>query len=266
MAPSLGPVFEVIGAKPVNLIGKTDILSAIEPHWLVRPETARRVLQRVRVVLNWCKAKGHCVGDNAAEGITSLLPRQRAPQAHHAVLPYADVHDFVVKLRAAEAAESVQLALQFTILSASRTSEVLNATWTEIDSKAKTWTVPAERMKAGREHRVPLSARCVQILERAKALSSGASYAFPGRVAGKPLSNMAFLMTLRRMKYGEITTHGFRSSFRDWVEEQTNTPRAVSEAALAHTVRDKVEAAYRRTDLFERRRGLMESWAQFAAQ
>jgi integrase len=143
-------------------------------------------------------------------------------------------------------------------------SEALNATWAEIDTETKTWTIPAARMKAGIDHRVPLSARCIKILERAKALADGGPYVFPGRSSKKPLSNMVFLMALRRMKGTGVTTHGFRSTFRDWAAERTNVPRAVCESALAHTLRDKTEAAYNRTDLFDRRRDLMTAWARFA--
>ena len=167
-------------------------------------------------------------------------------------------------LREADAGEVVKLAFEFTILCASRTSETLNAAWTEIDLEAKTWTIPGPRMKAGIEHRVPLSPRCIEILERTKALSDGGAHVFPGRSPKKPLSNMVFLMALRRMERRDVTTHGFRSTFRDWAAERTNVPRAVCEAALAHTLRDKTEAAYNRTDLFDRRRDLMTSWSRFA--
>jgi integrase len=170
----------------------------------------------------------------------------------------------VASLRESDAAESVRLALEFTILCATRTSETLNAVWDEIDTNGRTWTIPASRMKAGVAHRIPLSNRAIEILERAKALRDGGDYVFPGRTAKMPLSNMAFLMALRRMKRDDITTHGFRSSFRDWTAERTNFPRAACESALAHTLRDKTEAAYNRTDLFDRRRELMSAWATFA--
>lgn len=261
---SLDGVFSAFGAKRVDAIASADVLAALSPRWLVRPETSRRILQRVRVVFEWCKAQGYCSSDNPTEGLTKVLPKHRAIQAHHAALPFQQVPSFVHALRNADAAESVRLAFEFTILCATRTSETLNATWEEIDVEGKTWTIPGERMKAGFAHRVPLSARAVEILEHAKALTNGGAYVFPGRTAKKPLSNMVFLMALRRMKRGELTAHGFRSSFRDWAAERTNVPRAVCESALAHTLRDKTEAAYNRTDLFERRRDLMSSWAAFA--
>ena len=261
---SLTTMFTAFGAKRVDAITTADILTAISPQWLERPETSRRVLQRLRVVFDWCQAQGYCAGDNPTQGITKVLPKHRAARSHHAALPYSEVPAFIRALHESDASELVRLGLELTILSATRTSETLRATWSEIDLPAKTWTIPGERMKAGVDHRVPLSPRCIAILARARALVNGSGYVFPGRATAKPLSNMAFLMALRRMHRDDITTHGFRSSFRDWAAEQTNFPRAVCEAALAHTLRDKTEAAYHRTDLFERRRELMTAWAAFA--
>ena len=261
---SLDGVFSAFGSKRVDAITSADILAALSPNWLKRPETSRRVLQRVRAVFDWCKAQGYCAGDNPTQGITKVLPKQRAAKGHHAALPYRELPAFVQTLREADAGEVVKLAFEFTILCAARTSETLNATWAELDVEAKIWTIPGRRMKAGVEHRVPLSPRCIKVLERAKALSDGGPYVFPGRSPKKPLSNMVFLMALRRMERRDMTAHGFRSTFRDWAAERTNVPRAVCEAALAHTLRDKTEAAYHRTDLFDRRRDLMGSWSRFA--
>ena len=261
---SLGVVFSAFGSKRVDAITSADILAALGPQWLRRPETSRRVLQRVRVVFEWCKAQGYCVGDNPIQGVTKVLPKQRAAKGHHAALPYQALPAFLHALKEADSGELVKLAFEFTILCAARTAETLNATWAEIDLEAKTWTIPGNRMKAGSEHRVPLSPRCVKILERAKTLSDSGPYVFPGRSPKTPLSNMVFLMALRRMKRAGLTTHGFRSTFRDWAAERTNVPRAVCESALAHTLRDKTEAAYNRTDLFDRRRDLMASWSRFA--
>jgi integrase len=260
---SLADVFATFGGKRVDAITSADVLAALSPRWLERPETSRRVLQRIAVVFEWCKAQGYCVGDNPTQGLTKVLPKHRAAQAHHAALPFQQVGGFVHALRDAQASEAVKLAFEFTILTASRTSETLGAKWAEFDLDAKTWTVPGSRMKAGVDHRVPLSKRCLEILKRAKGLKVG-DYVFPGRTAKKPLSNMAFLMTLRRMKRSDLTAHGFRSTFRDWAAERTNFPRAVCESALAHTLRDKTEAAYNRTDFFERRRELMATWSVFA--
>ncbi len=261
---SLGEVLKAFGAKRVDAITSADLLAALGPSWLKRPETSSRVLQRVRVVFDWCKAQGYCSGDNPTQGLTKVLPKHHGVQAHHAALPYQQVPSFVHALREADASESVRLAFEFTVLCATRTSETLNATWGEIDLDGKTWTIPGVRMKAGVDHRVPLSTRAVEILERAKATANGGEYVFPGRTAKRPLSNMAFLMALRRMGRGDVTAHGFRSSFRDWAAEKTNFSRAVCEAALAHTLRDKTEAAYNRTDLFEHRRELMAAWSAFA--
>lgn len=261
---SLNEVFSAFGSKRVDAITSADILAALSPSWLKRPETSRRVLQRVRVVLDWCKAQGFCSGDNPTLGISKVLPKHRAARAHHAALAFQEVPSFVEALRESDAGEVVKLAFEFTILCASRTSETLRATWNEMDLEGKTWTIPGVRMKAGIQHRVPLPERSVEILTQAKALSDGGPYVFPGRRKARPLSNMVFLMTVRRMQRTELTPHGFRSSFRDWAAERTNVPRAVCEAALAHTLRDKTEAAYHRTDLFDRRRDLMASWSRFA--
>ena len=239
-------------------------LAVLSAQWLTRPETARRVLQRLRVIFDWGKANGYCSGENPTQGITRVLPKHRAVKAHHPALPYPEVPAFLHALRESDASELVKLGLELTILCATRTSETLRARWREVDVQTATWTIPEARMKGGVDHRIPLSSRCVEILTRAQTLANGSQYVFPGRSAAKPLSNMAFLMALRRMQRNDVTTHGFRSSFRDWAAEQTNFPRAVCEAALAHSLRDKTEAAYHRTDLFDRRRELMDTWSAFA--
>ena len=261
---SLSGVISTCGSKRVDAITSADVLSVLSPQWLDRPETSRRVLQRLRVIFDWCKAQGYCAGDNPTEGLTKVLPKHRTTKTHHAALPYPEVPVFLRALRESSASKVVKLAFELTVLSATRTSETLLATWNEVDLSTQTWTIPAERMKAGVEHRVPLSPRCVEILTQAKALADGSQYVFPGRSGTKPLSGMALLMALRRMGRDDVTTHGFRSSIRDWAAERTNFPRAVCEAALAHTLKDKTEAAYHRTDLFERRREMMAAWAGFA--
>jgi len=218
-------------------------------------------------VFDWAKASGYHSGDNPVDGVTRALPpRIRQSATHHPALPYGQVPAFIVMLRASAGGEPAKLAFEFLILTAARTSEVLGARWTEIDRSLKTWTVPANRIKAGREHRVPLSPRCLDLLAAAEKLSDGGPYVFPGRSSSASMSNMVFLMLLRRLNRRDITAHGFRSAFRDWAAETTNAPTEVCEAALAHTLRDKTEAAYRRTDLFERRRTLMDDWAAFAAR
>lgn len=261
---SLGGVFSAFGAKRVDAVTSADLLAALSADWLTKPETSRRVLQRVSGVMDWCKAQGFVTTDNPARGLTKVLPKQRKIQAHHAALPYKELPAFVTSLRASDSRESIRLAFEFLILTAARTSEVVKATWAEVDTKGKVWKVPGDRMKAGREHRVPLSKRALEILGRAKELANGGPYVFPSSSPSKPLSNMVFLMLLRRMERADITAHGFRSSFRDWASERTNFARSVCEAALAHAIKDKSEAAYHRTDLFERRRELMETWAAFA--
>jgi integrase len=175
------------------------------------------------------------------------------------------VPSFIEIIRAAAAGEPTKLAFEFLILTAARTSEVIGAKWDEIDLDAKTWTVPASRIKAGREHRVPLSPRCIELLNQAKSISGDGQFVFPGRLLTKPMSNTVFLMFLRRVKRDDITGHGFRSAFRDWAAEKTSFSRSVCEAALAHVVENKTEAAYFRSDLFERRRDLMNTWSAFVA-
>lgn len=256
-------VFPVFGSLRVAQVDTPDVLKALSPIWLEKPETARRVRQRIKAVFDWAKAAGFRAGDNPVDGISKVLPKQPDTEKHHAALPYANVPGFIKALRKASVSESVQLGFEFLILTATRTNEVINATWSEIEIKGKTWTIPAARMKTKREHRIPLSPRCIEILKAARKLSDGSPYIFPSPVTGKPLSNMVFLMALRRMEL-DITAHGFRSSFRDWAAERTNFPREVCEMALAHTLRDKTEAAYKRTDLFEKRRSLTDTWAAYA--
>ena len=254
--------FPIIGGRTVNEIETPEVRKVLSPIWLSKPETARRVKQRIGTIFDWAKAAGYRSGDNPILGVAKGLPRQPERTRHHATLAFKEVPGFVRKLRVSDAGEPTKLAFEFLILTSARTSEVLQARWDEIERQV--WTIPAARMKAKREHRVPLSPRCLQILRRAKELSDGGPYIFPGTSQGKPLSNMVFLMALRRMGL-QITAHGFRSAFRDWAAKSTNFPREVCEAALAHAVRDKTEAAYRRTDLFEKRRKLMNAWADFVS-
>ena len=256
-------VFPVFGARQVSEVESKDILEVLSPIWNEKPETARRVRQRTKTVFSYAKAKGWRSGDNPVEGVSEVLPKQKEKTLHFPALPYAKVPDFITALAEANVSISIKLAFEFLILTASRTSEVILAKWLEINLDTKTWTVPAERMKAKEEHRVPLCERCLEILEAAKKISDGSKYVFPGRSLHRPLSNMAFLKALERMGYGNITAHGFRSSFRDWAEEKTSFQNSVIEASLAHTVKSKVEAAYLRTTLFDKRRDLMHVWAMF---
>ena len=254
--------FPHFGDRRVDEVEPADILRALSPIWLTKPETARRVRQRVRAVFDWAKGAGHRHGDNPVDGVARALPRQNDRAAHHAALPYGEVPAFVQALRAGDTSEITALAFELLILTGARTGELLGARWEEIDLDRGIWTIPAGRMKARREHRVPLAPRAVEIIERAKSLSTGSDFVFPGRSAGKPLSNMVFLKALERMKV-DATAHGFRSAFRDWAAEQTNFSREVCEAALAHTIKNKSEAAYRRGDLLEKRRELMVAWSRY---
>ncbi len=255
--------FPLFGERPVDQIGSAEVLNALSKIWLEKPETARRVRQRIGTVLDWAKAAEYRSGDNPINGIAKGLPKQPKKQSHHAALPYSEVNLFITNLRKAGANESTRLAFEFLILTATRTSEVILAEWSEIDFEKKAWTIPANRMKAGRKYRVPISSRCLEILARAQELSDGGPYVFPSQTAKKPLSTMVFLMVIRRTGQ-DITAHGFRSSFRDWAAERTNFPRQVCEMALAHSVSDKTEAAYLRGDLFDKRRELMDTWAAYA--
>jgi integrase len=253
--------YKRLGTKAVSEIQTSDVLAVLSPIWRTKPETARRVRQRIGVVMDWAKAAGHRSGDNPIDGVTKGLPAQPERKNHHAALPYAEIATFIQDLRQADNSEVVRLAFEFTILTAARTGEVLGARWKEIDFDSALWTVPAGRMKGSREHRVPLSARCIEILKRAEKIG-GKAFVFEGR-EDLPLSGMAMLMVLRRLG-AKITVHGFRSAFRDWASEQTNFPRDVCEMALAHSIKDKTEAAYRRGDLLEKRRELMKAWATYA--
>lgn len=260
-------VYPSFGALPVQAVDVGLVLKAIEPIWATKPETASRVRGRIESILDWATARGYRTGENPARWrghLENLLPSRSKVRRveHHAALPYPEIAAFVAELRAQEGIAA--RALEFAILTAARTGEVIGARWGEIETAERLWTIPAERMKGGREHRVPLSDAAVGILEQMQKIRSG-DFVFPGGKANRPLSNMALLMTLRRMGRGKLTAHGFRSSFRDWAAERTTFPAEVAEMALAHTVGDKVEAAYRRGDLFGKRRQLVDAWAKFCA-
>lgn len=256
--------------RPIQIDSVTteDVLGILQALWQTKQETASRLRGRIERVLDAAKAKGLRTGENPARWrghLDALLPkRQKLQRGHHPALPHGSVPTFVAELQKRRA--TAALALEFAILTAARSGEVLGATWAEVDRKAKIWTVPAVRMKAGKEHRVPLSDRALEILDAAATERTDGDFVFPGPRKGKPLSNMAMAMLLRvRMKRPEITVHGFRSSFRDWAGEETSFPREVAEAALAHTVGDEVERAYRRADALEKRRKLMDAWAKYVA-
>lgn len=257
--------FPKIGDLLVSDINSGDLLNVLSPIWLIKAETARRVLGRIRVVLERARVAGHRDGINPADAVRAGLPKQPKRSSHHPAVLYAEVPGLVRRLHASNGRGEVRLALEFTILTAARTNEVLGARWDEIDMQTATWTIPAERMKAEEQHRVPLSDRCLDILKLARALAPRSELVFPSRKSrGEPLSNMALLMHLRRLGRGE-TVHGFRSSFRDWAAEETNFQPQVCEAALAHRVENPVEGAYRRGDLFAKRKELMAAWGQYVA-
>jgi integrase len=249
---------------PVDIISTDDVLAVLKPIWTIKAETASRVRGRIEKVLDAAKAKGFRDGENPARWrghLDHLLSRpSKLARGHHAAMPYEDVAAFITKLRKREA--SAALALELCILTAARSGEILGMQWSEIDFDNKVWTVPANRMKAGREHRVPLSQRAVAILRQLEKLKAG-DFVFPGQVHNKPLSNMAMEMILRRMKVEKATVHGFRSSFRDWAGNVSNFPREIVETALAHVIGDKAEQAYRRSDALEKRRKLMDEWAAY---
>ena len=251
---------------PADTITTDDVLSVLKPLWSNKPETASRLRGRIERVLDAAKAQGLRSGENPARWrghLDQLLPkRQRLMRGHHAAIAYAKLPAFLANLQSRQA--TAAQALEFAILTAARSGEVLGARWDEFDLDHAVWTVPAERMKAGREHRVPLSRRALKIVKALHEAHDG-DFVFPGQKPGKQLSVMALKMVLRRMKIDDATVHGFRSAFRDWAAECTNFTNEVCEAALAHVIENKAEAAYRRGDLFNKRRKLMEAWAAYCA-
>src|SRR5262249_9651184 len=250
-----------IGDLTVRDVATELITQVLKTIWTKKPETATRVPSRMEAILDWAKVSGYRNGENAARWrghLDHLLPRRSKVRRvrHHPALPYSEIPAFMEALRAHSGISP--RALEFVILTAVRTGEGRGARWDEIDLGARMWVIPVQRMKGGKEHRVPLSIRAIAILKEMQEVRQN-DLVFPGFKQGRPLSDMSLLMLLRELRPG-ITTHGFRSTFKDWAAEMTNTPNFVSEAALAHAVADKVEAAYRRADLFERRRKLMDAW------
>jgi len=257
-------VYPVFGNLPVQTIDLDLVVRVLEPIWKTKNETASRVRGRIEAVLNWATVRKFRQGENPARWrghLEELLSKKNRVE-HHAALPYAEIGAFMTELRLKEGIAAK--ALEFAILTAARTGEAIGTRWDEFDFAERLWVVSGQRMKAGKEHRVPLSDVALTILEDLKRVRHS-SYVFPGGRVGRPISDMAMTMLLRRMGRDELTIHGFRSSFRDWAAERTGFPAEVAEMALAHTVSDKVEAAYRRGDLFEKRRQLMDAWARYCA-
>ena len=242
------------------------VLKAIEPIWATKAETASRLRGRIESVLDWATARGYRQGENPARWrghLDKLLPPRSkvARVKHHPALPYPEIGTFMADLR--DQGGVAARALELTVLCATRTSETIGATWGEVDLETATWTIPDQRMKAGRDHKVPLSDRAVEVLRQMAQEHGRDGFIFPGARKGRPLSNMAMLAVLKRMGRTNLTVHGFRSTFRDWAAERTAYAREVCEMALAHAIGDRVEAAYRRGDLFEKRRRLMADWSTF---
>jgi len=262
--------YPVIGDLPVSAVSVSQVSEILEPIWTSKTETATRVRGRIESVLDWATVRGFRSGENPARWrghLDQLFPKRRSVQKvkHHGALPYERVPDFVAALRTVSGVSAA--ALEFTILTAARTGESLKAKWSEfsLEGDDPVWVVPAERMKAGREHRVPLSGRAVEILRSMKKINAESDYVFasPMKEGGEHLSDMALLVLVKRLAGEKMTTHGFRSSFRDWSSEKTSHPHEVAEMALAHTVKNQVEAAYRRGDLLGKRRSLMQAWSDY---
>ena len=255
--------FPKIGRMPVNTIDQPEVLMCLSPIWTEKHETARRLAQRIKVVLDVAKSKGFRSGENPVTAIhdARVLPKIVSKPKHHKAMDWRVIPDFYADLKSRNAMAAK--ALQFTCLTGSRTNEVLGMKWDEIDFENRLWTCPAERMKTREEHRVPLTEEMVKIIEPLKAMQS--DYVFEGQKRHKPLSNMSMLMLLRRMNVEGVTVHGFRSTFRDFASEVARVPREVAEMSLSHKVGSNVERAYARSDLLDQRRFLMERWSDFVS-
>jgi integrase len=257
----------VIGKLPVNEIDVRHVTKILEPLWATTTETASRLRGCIEAVLDWAKVRGYRTGENPARWrghLDQLLPRRSKVRRvqHHPALPYTDIAAFVAELRQRPAMAA--RALEFAILTAARSGEIRGAKWSEVDIPNKVWILPAERMKAGAEHRIPLSAQALDVLQLATERRQRVSdYVFPGAKLGRRMTGNALLEILKRMKRADVTAHGFRSTFRDWAAETTNFPHQVVEMALAHTIENKAEAAYRRGDLLAKRHALMTAWASY---
>ena len=253
--------FPHFGDMAVSMVDGPHVRDALVAIWLDKPETARRLRQRIVAVIDWAIAKGYRTAPLPIAAMNKSLPKVKAKANHHSALPYAKVPGFVARLRERESVG--RLAFEALILTAARSGEIRLAVWSEIDLEKKLWTIPAERMKAGREHVVPLSEAAVRVFKRAQTYREARSeLVFPGARAGKPMSDMTLTKICRDMEIPAVP-HGFRSSFRDWVAEETEFDGAIAEMALAHTIENKVEAAYRRGNLLEKRRGLMDAWVLY---
>ena len=255
--------FPVIGSMSVKEINSSHILRILSPIWVTKAETAKRVRQRLSTVFKYCVAQQWRTDDPANIAIVEALPSLKRKVQHRKSISYNDVSGFIETVSRSSAGLSTKLGLEFLILTATRSGEVRNAIWNEIDGSL--WTIPAERMKAGVAHRIPLPTRCIEILAEAKTISQGSGFIFEGTKPNKPLSENTFNKLMKELGL-EVHAHGFRTSFQTWTQEKTNYPREIAEAALAHSLRDKAEAAYARSDLLEKRAEMMEAWAQFISK
>ena len=256
--------YPVIGGKPVDSITASDSLAVLEPIWTVKPETASRVRQRMETVMDWAVTHGYRLDNPAGRSLLKVLPLVKRLKKHHAALHYSQVSGALSLVRESTAHALTKLAFEFLVLTAARSGEVRNAGWCEINWDTLTWEIPASRMKAGHPHRVPLLGRSVEVLTAAWEISGPDELIFPVGPKGRTASDMTLTVLLRRLEILAVP-HGFRSSFRDWVEECTATPWAVAEAALAHNFGNATQAAYMRSDLYDRRRELMQQWANYLA-
>ena len=253
-----------LGQRPVNRINTADVMAVLLPIWNEKRETAKRVRRRISAVMRWAVAQGYREDNPAGDAIGAALPRNGVRPRHHPALPYAEVAGAIETVRGSGSYPATVLAFEFLVLTACRTGEVRGAQWEEMDLEAREWCIPPERMKTGREHRVPLSGGALAVLRAARGLTDGSGVVFPS-ARGGPLPEVAMSKLVRELGIGAVP-HGFRSSFRDWAAECSDAPREVCELALAHVNTNAIEAAYRRSDLFERRRALMESWSAFLAE
>ena len=254
-----------LGNTSLDRIDQDAVLQVLDPIWTTRPETARRVRQRMRTVFRWAMAHGFMKTNPAGEAIDGALPPMPKVKAHLRALPYQEAGAALETVASSQASVSAKLCFRFLVLTATRSGEARGATWDEIDVQGQEWRIPSRRMKAGMEHRVPLSRQALDLLREASALRDDTGLVFPSPLKpGSPMSDMTLTKVLRSVGLaGRATVHGFRSSFKNWTLEQTDTPWAVSEAALAHLLGNATEQAYARSDLFERRRALMQLWADY---
>ncbi len=246
----------------VSEISTADIMAVLQPIWGAKAVTARRVRQRIGAVMRWAIARGYRADNPAGDAVTAALPRNAAQPEHFRALPHNEVAAVLAKVRQSEAGPCARLSLEFLILTAARAGEVRHARWVEVDRAGRVWAIPASRMKASREHRVPLARRALEVLDEVRNLGDGSPLIFPSSHTGRTLSSGVWWKLLRRLDL-DCTVHGFRSSFRDWCGEN-GVPRELAEACLAHAIGNQAEAAYARSDLLERRRRVMEDWGQYA--